>query len=203
MFRAQRRHRADGSVRRPLLSISNLIKTVGALSVAVVLGVLASGGTFAYLSSSASASTGTISAGNAALSTSGSPLSLAGLYPGATVSAPFTVSIPDTGTDAAQGTVPLALSVTSFAGPATSNALWQNLSIRVDVTTSAASCLDGTGLSGTPTWQPSSTGTSLNSTLAVGANAIVCLSATLSPSAPSSALGQTTSFNVTIGGVQS
>jgi predicted ribosomally synthesized peptide with SipW-like signal peptide len=198
MFRAPRAHGTPRSTRRPLFSISRIIKTTALLTAAIVAGVLASGGTFAYLNSSVALPTATIHAGTATLATSGSPLSLTGFYPGDLESAAFTVTN--------TGTVPLALTVASLTPP-TANVVSQNLALRVDITATASACTSGSGLPATPTWQgtfASWAAGSLASTLAVGASATVCLSATLSNATPASAQGlSSNSFGVTIGGVQS
>ncbi|MCU1598915.1 MAG: hypothetical protein JWQ47_2654 [Glaciihabitans sp.] len=202
MLRALRNHHGEPSVRRPLFSPVNLAKAIGALTVAILAGVLLSGGTFAYMNSTVALPSATIKAGSAALTTTGTPLVLTGLYPGQTQSAAFTINN--------TGIVPLVLNVSGVAAPAAdANSLSAALTIRVDVTTAAAGC---SILPGTAGWQGTFAATlptanapvSLNSTLAAGATATLCLSASLPPSAPSTVQGGTTkSFSVTIGGVQS
>jgi predicted ribosomally synthesized peptide with SipW-like signal peptide len=199
---AQRSHRAVASVRRPLFSPANLAKAIGVLTAAILAGVFLSGGTFAYLNATDALPSATIKAGSATLTTTGSPLVLTGLYPGSTQSAAFTINN--------TGIVPLILNVSGVGAPAAdANSLSAALTIRVDMTTAAAGC---STLPGTPGWQSTfaatlptaTTPVSLNSTLAPGASATLCLSASLPLNAPSAVQGGTTkSFSVTIGGVQS
>jgi hypothetical protein len=202
MLRAQRRHRAEPSGRRPLFSPVNLAKAIGVLTVAILSGVFLSGGTFAYLNASDALPSATIKAGSAALTTTGSPLVFTGLYPGSTQSAAFTINN--------TGIVPLILTVSGVGAPAAdTKSLSAALTIRVDMTTAAAGCSTLPGIAG---WQSTfaatlptaNTPVSLNSTLAAGATATLCLSASLPLSASSGVQGGTTnSFSVTIGGVQS
>jgi predicted ribosomally synthesized peptide with SipW-like signal peptide len=187
-------------VRRPLFSPANLAKAIGVIAVAIVASVVLSGGTFAYLNATDAVPAATIKAGSAALTTTGSPLVLTGLYPGSTQSAAFTINN--------TGDVPLILNVSGVGAPAAdANSLSAALTIRVDVTTAGCSTLPGTaGWQSTfaATLPTANTPVSLGSTVAAGATATLCLSATLQPNAPNGVQGGTTkSFSVTIGGVQS
>lgn len=161
---------------------------------AVVLALGATGGTYAYLNDSATATTGEITAGTGALAVAGSPVSLTGLYPTAVKYAAITVT--NTGSTALQ------LRVDSLAGPTTATALSASLTVGVGVAASAAACTSGAT---TSTW----TGTfaaapagALGSTLAAGASATICVSTSMAANAATTTQSASTGYTLTLGGRQ-
>jgi hypothetical protein len=187
---------------RRRFTAGEMLGTAVGLLVVVSLAVLGSGGTFAYLNSATTVPTMNVTAGNAALASSGSAWAMTGFYPGVTNRSAFTVTN--------NGTVSLALQLNSLSSPSTSGesaagvALAQSLNVSVYVAGTSASCTDGSA-SSSGGWSGSlgSTGGSIGSTIAPKASAIVCVAVTLPTSAPSSAQsGLTNSFTATIGGNQ-
>jgi hypothetical protein len=210
MNRANRATRTRAASWRPILSLKNLFTLTGMLGIAALAGIFLSGGTFAFLNSSVSLNSATIKSGSAELTVSGAPLALSGLYPGGSVSAPFTVTnTSDTGTDpASTPAFALALNVTAFSKPASDAALLSSsVKVRLDA---AVSGVCPATLPVTPLWSanltdPSPTNpVSLGVSVAKGASTTLCLSALLPSGASTSLEGKATNnFTITIGGVQS
>lgn len=178
---------------------SNLGKTSAGLAVAVLLAVLASGGTYALWRVEQPLPGAVITAGNAALDLT-DPTTLATqqqLYPGQTVSGEFIAHN--------TGTVPLALRVDSLTGPATAadpagQAFADALSVHVWAVT-------GTGCDITPppgAWvgTVSSAPGGLGVTVEPDAVQPMCLAATLAVEAPSATQGGSVDLQLTLGGVQ-
>ncbi|EPR76415.1 hypothetical protein ADILRU_1180 [Leifsonia rubra CMS 76R] len=155
------------------------MKALAVLTIAVSLGLLGTGGTYAYLSASATAAPGsTIRAGSAALTIGSEALNWSALAPGQSVSGTF--SITNT------GDVPLALSATiadAVTGSSTTNPF------TISVTNGACPA------SGIPS------GT-LNSTLAAGATTQACLGVILPANAPANAQATNVHIGATVSGVQ-
>jgi hypothetical protein len=160
--------------------------------VAIILAVLGAGGSYAYLNASAPvASTSSITSGTATLTVSTLTLPTSLLYPGATISAPVTVTN--------TGDVPLALRIAGFTPPTPATTLSASLSIGLFVGVCPAVPA--------PTWSAllSSTPvvTSLGKTLPIGGSTVLCVSVTLPLSAPATTLGQSaTNFGIVIDGIQ-
>jgi hypothetical protein len=202
MFRVLGASRAASSVRRPFFSLRNVATAAGMLSLAVLAGAFLSGGTFAYLNATTALPSATIVAGSARLTTSGSPIGLAGLYPGFTQSGLFTITN--------NGDVPLVLNVSELTAPSADAAgLSSVLTVRVDPTNVSGTCatLPATAtFSSTFAATPPTTNSpaNLGITVASGASTTLCLSVRLPTSAANTLQGKSTNaFTVTIGGVQS
>lgn len=190
--------RAHGSwlvlIRR--VSLRSMARSIVALAAASCLAVLAAGGTYALLNSSASAGSGaTITAGTAALTLSPLNLTTTKLQPGLTVYGAVTVSN--------GGQVPLAVRVAGLTAPTASTLFSQSLSIGVGVAASAVDCQSGSvGSTWTGTFA-SNTPAGIGPTLAVGGSVILCVAVTLPIDAPGGAQGQSaTSFGVKLDATQ-
>ncbi len=186
-----------GAIQR-IFSIRSILKALAAVSAALFVGVVATGGTYALWNSSVRIGGGTVKAGAATLVIS-RPLAMSStlLYPGLTTYGVFAITN--------SGDVPLQLNLQSLTG-VTSNALTQNLTLSVAVASSAsASAADCPAISSYP-WSrvaTAPTAGSLGTTLNVGASATLCVSASLASNAPAAAQGQSApSFTLTVGGTQ-
>jgi len=156
-----------------------VIKAMAILAIAVSIGLVGTGGTYAYLNSSVTATPGsTISSGTAALTVGNQSLNWTALAPGKSVTGTFTITN--------TGDVPLVLSA-AIAATATGSSTTNPFAISV----ANSACPS----SGVPT------GT-LNSTLAAGASTSACLVVTLPANAPSSAQSTNVAITATISGVQ-
>jgi len=180
------------------VSLRSMAKSIVALAAASCLAVLAAGGTYALLNSSAPVGSGaTITAGTAALTLSPLNLSTTKLHPGLTIYGAVTVSN--------GGHVPLSTRIVGLTAPTASTAFSQSLSIGVGVATSAAACQGGSVAS---TWTgkfasntPEAPGA--RPTLPVGGSVILCVAVTLPIDAPIGAQGQSaTSFGVKLDATQ-
>lgn len=168
-------------------------------TVALVIALAATGGTYATWNKSQALSSATLKAGTASLTlTTISALPSAGLYPGQSSYGSYSVT--NTGDTA------LTLTVASLTAPPTQNAYSQAIAIGVATATTSANCLAGTVSS--PWW----TGTFAAqvpggvSAVAVpkGGSVVLCLRVSLPGSAANGMQGMTASgFGVTVGGVQS
>jgi hypothetical protein len=153
-----------------------LLAAVGTAG-AIVLGIVAGGGTFAAWATSASAATpATITAGSAALSLTPLSLAAADLYPGKTVYGATTVRN--------DGTTPLALAV-----QATSQSLTPFASALVVSAGVGAGTACTTGEVAPAATAPLGGAVSLGTTLAPGATASLCLGLGLPLAAPAAAAG--------------
>ncbi|MGV8852217.1 MAG: TasA family protein [Rhodoglobus sp.] len=155
------------------------VKAAAILAIAVALGLVGTGGTYAYLNSSATATPGSsISAGTAALTVGSQSLTWSALAPGKSVTGTFTITN--------TGDVPLVLSATiatTMTPSATANPF--------TITVADGACPS----SGVPSG-------SLSSTLAAGATTSACLVVTLPTNAPSSAQSASAAIAASIVGVQ-
>lgn len=186
-----------GALRR-IFSIWSILKALAAFSAAIIVGVVATGGTYALWNSSVNIGGGTVKAGAATLVIS-RPLTMPStlLYPGLTTYGAFVVTN--------SGDVPLQLTLQSLTG-VISNGFTQNLTVSVAVAPSAsATVADCPAISSYP-WSrvaTAPTAGSLGATLNVSASATVCVATSLASNAPTAAQGQSiSSFTLTIGGTQ-
>ena len=178
------------------LSLRSILSATAVVLTAILLAVLGAGGSYALLNSSASLSSATtIRSGTAALTLSALTLPTTALYPGAVVFAPVTVTN--------SGSVPLAVRATALTPPLAQTSLSGALTIGLAIAASAAVCSAG---SVAPTWSgtfASASAASLGKTIPVGGSAILCVSVTLSSTAPATAQGQSaTNFGIVIDGIQ-
>ncbi|MEH6781636.1 MAG: TasA family protein [Rhodoglobus sp.] len=156
-----------------------IVKAMAILAVAVSVGLVGTGGTYAYLNSSVTASPGSaVSSGTAALTVGDQSLNWTALAPGKSVTGTFTITN--------TGDVPLVLSP-AIAATATGSSTTNPFTISV-----ANGACPASGV-------PSGT---LNSTLAAGATASACLVVTLPANAPSTAQSTNVAITATISGVQ-
>ncbi|MBH0129956.1 TasA family protein [Salinibacterium sp. NK8237] len=156
-----------------------VMKALTVLAIAVSLGLVGTGGTYAYLNSSVTTTPGsTISAGTAALTVGNQTLDWSALAPGKSVTGTFTITN--------TGDVPLTLSA-AIAAKMTPSSTANPFTISV----ANGAC----PTSGTPT------GT-LNSTVAAGASTSACLVVTLPADALATAQSASAAITATITGVQ-
>jgi len=193
MSRRTRRHAARRAARRAAAPRRLLLGALGTAG-AIVLGVLAGGGTFALWTVAApAASAVTLQAGSAGLTSTALQLSATNLYPGRTVYAATTVSN--------TGTTPLALTI----DPVTSTAatpFTTAVAVSVGKTSSAADCTAGR-VPATVTTTVGAAGSDLQLTLAPGASQLVCIGVGLPQNAPAAAAGAAAStLTITISGTQ-
>jgi hypothetical protein len=165
-----RKTKSGGAIRAMLI-------TTGTLLGVVVFSLFGVGGSYAYLNSSANGTGAVLQAGTAELTVSAGALSMSNLYPGEVRTAGFAVSN--------NGSVPLALSVSSIAGNFAANGL--------TATVRSGAC-PGTGT-------PVSSG-SLGVVLPAGGTTDVCLTVSMANNAPASAIGAASSLTVSLTGVQ-
>ncbi len=172
------RHRIPGRPRRarPRLTAGGLLATAAALIVASSLGVLAAGGTYAYINaSSAVVGTATLTAGTASLATSEGAVDFAALYPGQSRTGVYTVTN--------TGDAPLALAIASITGTTPVNGLVATIG-------------------GTCTSTQYTSGSFDAPTLAPGEATSLCLTVSMPVTAPASARGVTSPIVVTLTGVR-
>jgi len=155
------------------------MKAAVVLALAVSLGLVGTGGTYAYLNSSVSATpASTISAGTAALTVSNNALNFSALAPGASSTGTF--SITNT------GDVPLQLSA-AIAATMTPSGAANPFAIKV-----ANGACPATGV-------PAG---NLNTVLAAGASTSACLVVTLPNTAAPAAQSASAAISATISGIQ-
>ena len=155
------------------------IKATAILAIAVLIGLIGTAGTYAYVHASATATSGsTVSAGTAALTVGSQSLNWSSLTPEKSVTGTFTITN--------TGDVPLVLSAT-IAATITPSATVNPFTIRV-----ADSACPASGV-------PSGT---LGNTLAAGATTNACLVVTLPANAPANAQSASAAITATISGVQ-
>jgi hypothetical protein len=181
-----------------IFSTRSILKALAAVTAALFVGVISTGGTYALWNKSATIAGGTVTAGAATLAIS-TPLSMPStlLYPGLTTYGVFVVTN--------SGTVPLQLTVQSLTGVA-STPFSQSLTVSVAVDPGAGGTVADCPAIASYPWSrvaTSPTAGSLGSTLNVGASATLCVSTALASNAPAAAQGQSVpSFTLTIGGTQ-
>jgi hypothetical protein len=189
------RHRIDPVPGPRRARIRGILAGGAGIGAALVIALGATGGTYAYFTDLASPpADATVVAGNAALSITGSPVTLSGLYPTATRYAAVTVTN--------TGSIPLQLRVDALTGPTTPTAFSSSLTVGAGIASSTANCTNGsTASTWTGTFASAPAG-SLGVTLAAGSSAIVCVSTTMSASAASTAQSASAGYTLTLGGRQ-
>ncbi|WP_440711474.1 hypothetical protein [Herbiconiux sp. YIM B11900] len=186
-----RRAAPETSLRRRLLLFA------AAAGAAVLLAVTASGGTYAFLNSSAAVPAGgSLRAGTASMSvTTALSLPTTAMYPGEVRRASAVIT--------SVGDIPLKLRVTGVTLTSTANSFSGALTLGVGVAASAAACTAGTT---TSTWTgtiPSATAGDLAFSLPKTGTAVICVTVTLPVAAPDGARGDTpATFTVQIDGRQ-
>lgn len=195
MTRRTRRHAAQRDTRRAAAPRRLLLGALGAAG-AIVLGVLAGGGTFAIWTAAApAASAVTLRAGSAGLTATPLELSATDLYPGRTVWAPTTVR--NTGTTA------LALAIDPVTSSAGATAFTAAVAVTAGTAASAADCTAGRVPATVTTRVGAASGSDLQLTLAPGASHIVCIGVGLPHDAPADAAGGAASvLSLTVSGTQ-
>jgi predicted ribosomally synthesized peptide with SipW-like signal peptide len=179
-------------------SIRSIIKVLAAVTAALFVGVIATGGTYALWNKSTTITGGTVKAGVATLVIS-SPLTMPStlLYPGLTTYGTFVVTN--------SGDVPLQLTVQSLTGVA-STSFSQSLAVAVAVDPAVSATVADCPSLGSYPWSQISSAPiagSLGATLNSGASATLCVSTTLASTAATTAQGQAVrGFSLTIGGTQ-
>ncbi|EAR25732.1 hypothetical protein A20C1_07628 [marine actinobacterium PHSC20C1] len=154
------------------------MKAAAVLVIAISLGLIGTGGTYAYLNSSINAApASTISAGTAGLTVGSQSLNWSALAPGKSVTGTFTITN--------TGDVPLMLSATIAA------TMTPSITNPFTISVADGAC----PASGVPS------GT-LSSTLAAGATTNACLVVTLPANAPSNAQSASAAITATISGIQ-
>lgn len=180
-----------------MLSPSSLLGTAAAISAAVCVAVLATGGTYALLNSTTSVPGASIRSGAAALAlapVSGRSLTTAALYPGLTIYGAYTATN--------TGDLPLALTVQALTGLDPASEFSDALVVAVGVVADSASCQTGYPATWTGTRASAAAG-SLGTVLATGATAILCLSVALPVNVPDGMQGSPSqAFSITVGGTQ-
>ncbi|TFB87205.1 hypothetical protein E3O44_08730 [Cryobacterium algoricola] len=165
---------------------------MAATTAAVILAVLGAGGSYAFLNTSAPVSAATtITSGTATVSVSPLSLPTTPLYPGATISAPVTVTN--------TGDVPLAIRVAGLTAP--SPAIPVSSWLTVGLAVGACPAVPAPSWSAVVGTTPAVA--ALGATVPVGASIVLCVSVALSYDAPQPAVDQlSTTFGVTIDGIQ-
>ncbi|GAB2974196.1 TasA family protein [Frigoribacterium salinisoli] len=191
------RHRAAavGASRR-------LGSAIALLAAAVLAGALATGGTYALLSSSTTAAAGTVRSGSAQLVvTATGPVDLQGLVPGSSVVTSVLLRN--------EGTVPLALSGAATdlsaawdAGPdRSSGASLDELRLRITPVDRVADCRAGLG-GLTQYLRAWATPTPTGDVLAQGASRPYCVEVLLDADAPTIVQGAVDGLTLTVAGTQ-
>jgi len=179
MVKARHRYRAAAPKAALITDAAGFMKAALVLVVAIGLGLVGTGGTYAYLNASVSATPGTtLTAGTAALTVGGPSLNWSALAPGDAVAGTFTITN--------TGDVPLVLSA-AITATMTPSSTANPFTISV----SNGAC----PVSGLPT------GT-LNGTLAAGATTNACLVVALPTNAPANAQSASAAISATISGIQ-
>ncbi|MFG6503435.1 hypothetical protein [Microbacterium sp. P05] len=175
---------------------SRLLLGASGVAGAVVLGIVAGGGTFAVWNSTASAaSAATVKAGSSSISVTALQLSATDLYPGRGVYAASTVRN--------TGTTPLTLSLDSVTGPKVATPFTSALVLSVGTAASAADCTAGRVSNAVTAPLTRIVRADLATTIGVGGNALLCVGLALPTDAPSAAAGASASaVTVTISGTQ-
>jgi hypothetical protein len=171
-----------------------LLGALGAAG-AIVLGVLAGGGTFAVWTAAAPAASGvTVRAGSASLTATALQLSAANLYPGRTAFSPTTVRN--------AGTTPLALTIDPVTSSTGSTAFTAAVALTIGKAASAADCTAGRVPAAVNT-RVGAAASDLQLTLAPGASQILCVGAGLPQDAPAAAAGGAASvLTITVSATQ-
>lgn len=195
MSRRTRRHAARRDARRASAPRRLMLGALGTAG-AIVLGVLAGGGTFAlWTAADPAAAAVTLRAGSAGLSASPLQLSATGLFPGRMVYAATTVRN--------TGTTPLALSVDPVKSAMAATSFTTALVVTVGTTASAADCAAGRIDAGVTAGVGAAKGSDLTLTLQAGASQLLCIGIGLPQTAPAAAAGGAASvLTITVSGTQ-
>ena len=195
MSRRARRLAAQREQRRTSAPVRLLLGALGAAG-AIVLGVLAGGGTYAAWSVAAPAAAATtLQTGSASLTTTGLQLTAAGLYPGLTAYAPTTVRN--------TGTTPLSLALGPVQGPATPTPFTTSIIVSAAQVASAGECAAGRVPSGATARVGSGPAADLGVTVNPGASALLCIGVGMPHDAPATAAGAAASaLTITVSGTQ-
>lgn len=177
---------------------SRLMCIATGLTLVVLLALITTGGTAARWTSQTILPEAMITAGNTALTIEGpTGLDATRLYPGQTVSAPFTVRN--------TGTTPLELRIDSLTTPAgqtstAQQAFIQGLTISI-WSASGPTCSTTPPVTG---WRGKISTTSANLQVTVGPNGqqVMCMATTLDPTTATEAQGARIDLRLTVGGIQ-
>lgn len=191
----RREARREVQPRRRSAPVRMLLGAAG-VSGAVIMGIVAGGGTFAVWNVAAPvASAATVKAGSSAITATPLQLAASALYPGRTIYA--TSSIRNT------GTTPLSISLDAVTGPAVATPFSSALTVSVAVTNSAADCVAGKVTAAANAGAGTTMKAVLAPSVAPGSAALVCVGIGLSPDAPAAAAGgATTALTLLISGAQ-
>lgn len=194
MNRRNRTTAAPRDARRASAPRRLLLGALGAAG-AIVLGVLAGGGTFAVWTAAApAASAVTLRAGSAGLTATPLALSATDLYPGRTLFASTTVRN--------TGTTPLALALGPVTSSTGATAFTTAVTVTVGTAASAADCTAGR-LSAVVSTRVGGTGADLRLALVPGASQLLCVGIGLPQDAPAGAAGGAASvLTLTVSGSQ-
>lgn len=194
MTRRTTRHAAKRE--RRALTPARLLLAALSTAGAIVLGVVAGGGTYAAWNVAAPAAAATtLQAGSAGLAATGLQLNAVGLYPGRTIHAATTVR--NTGTTA------LALRLDSAKSATAPTAFTRSVLVSAAAASTVADCTAGRVPALATTGLDAAGGTDLQLTLAPGASALLCIGVGLPQSAPAAAAGAAASaLTITISGTQ-
>jgi hypothetical protein len=167
---------------------------IAAIVLALVIGALATGGTYALWNAGAGVGGARISAGTAALSVSPiAAVPTTALYPGLTIYGTYTVSN--------TGDAPLAIRVASLAGPATPTAFSAALTVSAGLT--SAACTTGVVLPWSGTFAAAPAGGAGATAVPAHGTATLCVAVTLPQATGTAARGlAAASFTLVLDGVQ-
>jgi hypothetical protein len=195
MSRRTRRHAARRAARRAAAPRRLLLGALGTAG-AIVLGVLAGGGTFALWTAAAPAAAAvTLQAGSSGLTATPVDLSATGLYPGRTISGATTVRN--------TGTTPLALTIDRVTSSTAATPFTSAVAVTVGPTASVADCTAGRIAAAATTGVGAAAASDLGLTLAPGASQLLCIGVGLPQTAPAAAAGEAASvLTITISGTQ-
>ena len=174
--------------------LHSLLVSTLATGVAVTLGVASAGVTTAFLTASASAPGGTITAGTLELQINGAPSAALGAWE-PTPNTPAVKSFTITNIGDATADLSAAIAVTAPAP-----ALTSHVTARLTPVANAAACV--AGLAGTQAPIRGYAATNVAS-VAAGASRVFCLEMAITPGAPSTVAGQSLAFTMTVSGLQS
>ncbi|WP_426320066.1 hypothetical protein [Microbacterium sp. E-13] len=193
--RRTRRHAERRDARRAAAPRRLLLGALGTAG-AIVVGVLAGGGTFALWTAAAPAAAAvTLRAGSAGLSATPLQLSATGLYPGRTAYAPTTIRN--------TGSTPLALTLDPVKSSTAATPFTTAMAVTVGTATSADDCTAGRVPAAITTGIGAASGSDLRLTLAPGAQKMLCIGVGLPQTAPAAAAGGAASvLTITVSGTQ-
>lgn len=187
------RHSRTARSRVARSPVSTMLLVAATVTAAVLLAVAVSGGTYAYLNSSATSTGGTITSGTATLGVTALTLPTTALQPGTAVAGTAVVTN--------SGTAKLVVRVAGITPP-TSTAFSTALEVKVAAVSSTAACTTTT----TPQWSGTFAAAPVGDlplTLDKGTSGILCVIVSVPLTAPNSANGNTpATFTLLIDGRQ-